>query len=103
MFALEQALERYDLFTRQIERAEARIDDVMEMIAGGVDVSMVELLAKPFDRLAFPENLPGSTGWIAEPRRVCSDPPTCGDEYRTDRVLAKADRSICYRQTKAAC
>ena len=52
LFALEQALERYDLFTRQIERAEARIDDEIETIAGGVDGSATELLAKPSDRLA---------------------------------------------------
>ena len=52
LFALEQALERYDLFTRQIERAEARIDDVIRTISGGVDGSEVELLAKPAAKLA---------------------------------------------------
>ena len=34
LFALEQALERHDLMERQIERAEARIDALVEMIAG---------------------------------------------------------------------
>jgi len=52
LFALEQALERYDLLTRQIKRAEARIDDVIETISGGVDGSEMELLAKPATKLA---------------------------------------------------
>ena len=52
LFALEQALERYDLLTRQIERAETRIDDVIETISGGVDGSVVALLAKPAAKLA---------------------------------------------------
>ena len=52
LFALEQALERYDLLTRQIERAERRIDDVIETISGGVDGSEIELLAKPAAKLA---------------------------------------------------
>lgn len=47
LFAVEQALERYDLLTRQIERAEARIDALVEEIAGGVDESAAALLAKP--------------------------------------------------------
>ena len=47
LFAVEQALERYDLLTRQIERAEARIDAVAESIAGAVDESAAALLAKP--------------------------------------------------------
>ena len=51
LFALEQALERYDLLTRQIERAEARIDEVIETISGGVDESAIELLAKPAAKL----------------------------------------------------
>ena len=46
-FAVEQGLERYDLLTRQIERAEARIDTLAETIAGGVDESAAALLAKP--------------------------------------------------------
>ena len=52
--AVEQALERSDLLTRQVERAEARIDALAEMIdalaemiAGGVDESAAALLAKP--------------------------------------------------------
>ena len=52
LFALEQALERYDLLTRQIERAEARIDEVIETIAGGVEGSATELLANPATKLA---------------------------------------------------
>ena len=51
LFALEQALERYDLLTRQIERTEARIDGVIETISGGVDGSEIELLAKPAAKL----------------------------------------------------
>ena len=51
LFALEQALERYDLLTRQIERVEARIDAVIETISGG-DGSEVALLAKPATKLA---------------------------------------------------
>ena len=47
LFALEQALERHDLMERQIERAEARIDALVEMIAGTVDESAAELLVKP--------------------------------------------------------
>ena len=47
LFALEQALERYDLMNRQIARAEERIDDVIEAMAGEIDDSAVELLAKP--------------------------------------------------------
>ena len=47
LFAVEQALERYDLLTRQIERAEARIDALVEQVAGGVDESAAALLAKP--------------------------------------------------------
>ena len=47
LFALEQALERYDLLNQQIERAETRIDALVETIADTVDESAVELLAKP--------------------------------------------------------
>ncbi|MCY3731968.1 MAG: IS110 family transposase [Rhodospirillaceae bacterium] len=47
LFALEQALERYDLLTRQIERAESRIDALVETMAGTVDESAAELLTKP--------------------------------------------------------
>ena len=47
LFALEQALERHDLLNRQIQRAEGRIDAVVGELAGEVDESAVELLAKP--------------------------------------------------------
>ena len=51
LFALEQALERYDLLTRQIERTESRINDVIETISGGVNGSAMELLANPAAKL----------------------------------------------------
>ena len=47
LFALEQALERYDLLNRQIKRAETRIDALVETLADTVDESAVELLAQP--------------------------------------------------------
>lgn len=47
LFALAQALERYDLLTGQIERAEARIDALVETLASTVDASTEDLLAKP--------------------------------------------------------
>ena len=47
VFALEQALERYDLLNRQIKRAETRIDALVETLADTVDESAVELLAQP--------------------------------------------------------
>ncbi len=47
LFALEQALERYDLLTRQIRGAEARLDAVVRTIAGEVDESAAAVLAKP--------------------------------------------------------
>ena len=46
LFALEQALERYDLLNRQIKRAETRIDALVETLADTVDESAVELLAR---------------------------------------------------------
>lgn len=47
LLALELALERYDLLDRQIGRIEARIDAVVAAMAGEVDESAAELLAKP--------------------------------------------------------
>ena len=47
LFAVEQALQRYDLPTRQIGRAEERTDALAETIAGGIDDSAAALLAKP--------------------------------------------------------
>ena len=47
LFAVEQGLERYDLPTRQIERAEARIEALVETLADEVDESAGALLAKP--------------------------------------------------------
>ena len=47
LFAVEQALERYDLLTRQIERAAACIDALVETLGATVDESAVAALAKP--------------------------------------------------------
>ena len=47
LFALEQALEHYDLLTRQIKRAEKRIDAVIETIVGKLDESDADRLTKP--------------------------------------------------------
>ena len=47
LFALEQALECYDLLNRQIKGAETRIDALVETLADTVDESAVELLAQP--------------------------------------------------------
>ena len=47
MFALEQALERYDLLNRQIKRSETRIDALVEALADTAHESAVEQLAQP--------------------------------------------------------
>ena len=47
LHALEQALERYDLMSRQIDRTERLVDALVGTITGTVDESAAALLAKP--------------------------------------------------------